>query len=375
MTSWREEFMANEKLYKFVKHLKLKSERTQSSYFQVLKGICDHHEIKYSEFDPKYLTQEIYDKFIMYLLKKLKRSTINQYSKVISIISNLYELNINTQLLKETDKESDYITFAELQEVINKADKEAAALAAFIFCTGLRTISVLSIRKEQLVLNTPHPYVKNVLLKGGRKKDVVIMYPKIVKPLLLWYMQFKSMSLVNYDEIDNVFVSQKGESTNAYIYFLIQKKLSTILGRNITPKMLRKGLGVHTKELGLQDEVRRMIMGHRDVKTTIDAYSEYSITDITRELDQKVYKGDRQNWQQSSGIQLNQNNSQQVQQNQEFCPYCNGPVDHEMLLCPHCWEEIKTVCQNCKRFIQADWKKCPYCGTPKKVKRKFEYAH
>jgi hypothetical protein len=35
--------------------------------------------------------------------------------------------------------------------------------------------------------------------------------------------------------------------------------------------MLRKGLGVHTKELGLQDEVRRMIMGHSDVKTTIDA--------------------------------------------------------------------------------------------------------
>jgi len=59
----------------------------------------------------------------------------------------------------------------------------------------------------------------------------------------------------------------------------------------------------------------------------------------------------------------------------ERCPFCGGAVENEMLLCPHCWEEIKIVCDNCKRFVQVNWKKCPYCGTDlEKKKGKFEYA-
>jgi site-specific recombinase XerD len=95
------------------------------------------------------------------------------------------------------------------------------------------------------------------------------MYPELVKPLLTWYLQYKSQSVKGYDENEYIFVSQKGMTTDSYIYNLV-KTCSRILGRSISPRMLRKGLGIHTKELGLQDEVRRMIMGHSDVKTTID---------------------------------------------------------------------------------------------------------
>lgn len=130
--------------------------------------------------------------------------------------------------------------------------------------------------------------------------------------------------------------------------------------------MLRKGLGVHTKELGLQDEVRRMIMAHKDVKTTIDAYSDYTIKDIVRELNMKVPQN-----QGITGVQPSQPQNTLT----EKCPFCGGPVENEMLLCPHCWEEIKIVCESCKRFIQVNWKKCPYCGTDtEKKKDKFEYA-
>ncbi|MBU7047367.1 MAG: hypothetical protein HXS54_13120 [Theionarchaea archaeon] len=47
-----------------------------------------------------------------------------------------------------------------------------------------------------------------------------------------------------------------------------------------------------------------------------------------------------------------------------------------MLLCPHCWEKIKVVCDNCKRFVLVTWKKCPYCGMEnEKMNGNREYAY
>ena len=378
MVSWHAEFQKNEHLKAFMGHTSLKAKTTRKNYMNALKSISDFLNVPYSEFDPTQLTQEIYDRYIHENADKYKKSTLNSFSKVFSILVNLYDLDIKTKLLKETDRFTDYLEFPELQEIINKADKEVAAVTAFVFCTGLRPISVISITKQQLMLNVPHPYIKNVLLKGGKRRDIVIMYPNMVVPLLKWYMQYKSANLKGYDEMEEVFVSQKGKTTEYYVYSVV-RKCSKVLGKNVNPRMLRKGLGVHTKNLGLQDEVRRMMMGHSDVKTTIAAYSDYSIKDITRELDQKVYRGNFQpgqnvqTWRQGSYMQPGQNNSQQVQP-QEFCSHCGGPVDHEMLLCPHCWKEIKRVCQNCKRYINVEWKKCAYCGASIKKKEKYEMA-
>jgi len=366
MTSWREELMGNKDLQALRDHIALRSESTQFTYLYAVKQICDFFEIEYGEFDPRELDQEKYDKFLSTRSKELKRTSLNLLSNVFNILSTLYGLDIKIKLLKEIDKHTDYITFSELQEIINKADKEAAAVAAFLFCTGLRPVSVLSIRKDQLMLNAKHPYIKNVLLKGGRRQDIIIMYSDMVKPLLNWYMQYKSTKIKDYDKIEHVFVSQRGRTTESYIYTLI-RKCSHILGKNISPRMFRKGLGVHTKELGLQDEVRRMIMAHKDVRTTIDAYSDYTIKDIVRELNMKI---PQQN-QEFTGFQPSQVQSTLT----EKCPFCGGSVENEMLLCPHCWEEIKVVCDNCKRFVQVNWKKCPYCGTDTgKKKDEFEYA-
>jgi len=365
MTLWREELMGNTHLQALKEYSALKSERTQFTYFYAVKQICDFFEISYAEFDPQILNQEKYDRFLSTRSKELKRTSLNLLSNIFKILSDLYDLNIKVKLLKEIDKHTDYITFSELQEILNKADKEAAAVAAFLFCTGLRPVSVLSIKKEQLMLNAKHPYIKGVYLKGGRHQDIIIMYTEIVKPLLNWYMQYKSTQIPDYDKVEHVFISQRGNTTESYIYTLI-RKCSHILGRNLSPRMFRKGLGVHTKELGLQDEVRRMIMAHKDVKTTIDAYSDYTIKDIARELSMKIPSQD-QNGMIQAGSQI-----QNVQS--EKCPFCGGGVESEMLLCPHCWETIKVICESCKRFIQITWKKCPYCGTEMKNKEKFEYA-
>ncbi|MBU7017434.1 MAG: tyrosine-type recombinase/integrase [Theionarchaea archaeon] len=365
MSKWRDELMGNENLQALRDHIALKSESTQFTYLYAVKQICDFFGIAYREFDPHGLDQEKYDTFLGTRTRELKRTSLNLLSNVYNILSDLYSLGIKIKLLEEIDRHTDYITFAELQEIINKADKEAAAIAAFLFCTGLRPVSVLSVKKEQLMLNAKHPYIKGVYLKGGRRQDIIIMYPDLVKPLLNWYMQYKTSKVKGYDKIEHVFVSQRGRTTESYIYTLI-RKCNHILGRNLCPRMFRKGLGVHTKELGLQDEVRRMIMAHKDVKTTIDAYSDYTIKDIVRELTLKVPQSEG-----ITGVQPVQN--QQTQTAQERCPFCGGAVESEMLLCPHCWEEIKIVCDNCKRFVQVNWKKCPYCGMENENEKKEKY--
>jgi hypothetical protein len=48
------------------------------------------------------------------------------------------------------------------------------------------------------MLNAKHPYIKSVYLKGGRRQDIFIMYPDFVKPLLNWYMQYKTAKVKNY---------------------------------------------------------------------------------------------------------------------------------------------------------------------------------
>ena len=108
----------------------------------------DFLETKYSEFDPSKFTQEDYDTFFRGRSKDLKSTSMNLVSNVVNVLSNVYDLKIETRLLKEIDKTSDYITFDELQEIINKTDKEAAAVATFIFCTGLRPVTVLSLKKS-----------------------------------------------------------------------------------------------------------------------------------------------------------------------------------------------------------------------------------
>jgi integrase len=340
---------------------------------------------EYSEFDPRKLTQEDYDNFLYGYAKDHKKSTLNVHTKLWSILNSIYGLNIKIQLIKETDKFTDYISFSELQKVINEADKEVATIAAFMFCTGLRPVSVVSLEKTQLILNTPHPYLKNVNLKGGKRKDIVPLYPEIVVPLLKWYMKYKTKTVDGYDKMKKLFVSQRKKTSKYYISDMISR-CSSILGRNITCRMLRKGLGVHTKELGFQDEVRRQIMGHSDVSTTIQAYSNYGIEDVIREIGLKTGSTQSgsgsviQNGPGIVGINNGLVSNQQVpaQLSGELCPFCQKVISPKMIVCPHCWKDIKKICPNCKEFVYLTWERCAYCGvelkTKAKEKRKFEHA-
>jgi len=363
MASWREELESNEKLEGLRVHIAGKSNRTKAAYLYGVKQICDFFEIPYNEFDPEKLDQKMYDRFYKERSEDLKSSSMNLLSNIFNVLSNVYDLDINIRFLKEEDKFSDYVSLKEVQEIINKGDKELAALAAFFFSTGLRPISVIKIKKEELMLHAENPYVKNVYLKGNRYEDIYILYPDMVLPLLKWYMQYKTQTVEDYDKNPYVFVSQRGNNTDSYIYQLI-KKASDILRRSVSPKMFRTGLAVHLKRSGVQDAVIQMVLTHKDLQTTVESYAKFSKEDIFREIRMKAQSNEIVSGTGFTSAVPNNSNVQYVQapQSKEKCPYCNREVDSEMLLCPYCYKEIRRICGNCKRFCSIKWKICPYCG-------------
>jgi RNA polymerase subunit RPABC4/transcription elongation factor Spt4 len=44
------------------------------------------------------------------------------------------------------------------------------------------------------------------------------------------------------------------------------------------------------------------------------------------------------------------------------CPECQRPVEHDMILCPHCQTSLRRRCYGCQRVVDLTWSVCPYCG-------------
>ena len=93
--SWKNELKDNESLDAFFDHISLKSDATKATYLWILKGIIDFYGYSYSEFDPKNLIQKEYKRLIREKANKNKKSTLNLFNKIFSILSDIYDLNIN----------------------------------------------------------------------------------------------------------------------------------------------------------------------------------------------------------------------------------------------------------------------------------------
>lgn len=45
----------------------------------------------------------------------------------------------------------------------------------------------------------------------------------------------------------------------------------------------------------------------------------------------------------------------------ETCGTCEGPIEPDFEVCPHCGIDLRTACPGCGRDTQSDWHTCPYC--------------
>ncbi len=367
MVPWREQLESNQKLRAFAVHVAPLTDKTKESYYERIKEICDFFKIDYDKFDPNLLNQEVYDEFIMKRSKELKRSTLNLYSRIFRILMHLYSFDIKIRIVKETDKFTDHVTYEEIQKIMIEADKETAAICAFLFFTGLRPVSLLSLTKDQLILNAENPFLRAVRMKGGRREDIPILNPEIVIPLLRWYMQFKATKNHDYNETNKIFVSNRTTGNYEYLRYCV-RKCSEILGRRVYPRMFRKGLGVWLGQIGLQDENRRIMLGHTNSKTTNMFYSKFSINDVFKEFNERTGKNVIEEKNHSEMGILSTREIPKV----EKCPFCNREVNPRMTLCPWCEKVIRRICSVCKEFLDVRWKKCPYCQN--EIEKTYSWA-
>ena len=49
------------------------------------------------------------------------------------------------------------------------------------------------------------------------------------------------------------------------------------------------------------------------------------------------------------------------------CPSCRRFVEREWRACPYCQTQLKDVCGECEQLLSFSWIACPYCGTARKV--------
>ena len=45
----------------------------------------------------------------------------------------------------------------------------------------------------------------------------------------------------------------------------------------------------------------------------------------------------------------------------ETCGNCEGAIEQDFEVCPHCGTDLRTACPGCGRDTQSDWHTCPYC--------------
>lgn len=44
------------------------------------------------------------------------------------------------------------------------------------------------------------------------------------------------------------------------------------------------------------------------------------------------------------------------------CPHCGRSIRKDFKVCPYCQTPLKIKCPNCSRSLEPDWVACPYCG-------------
>jgi type IV pilus assembly protein PilB len=47
----------------------------------------------------------------------------------------------------------------------------------------------------------------------------------------------------------------------------------------------------------------------------------------------------------------------------ETCSNCDGPIEPDFEVCPHCGIDLRSACPGCGHDTQSGWRTCPYCRT------------
>jgi type 1 fimbriae regulatory protein FimB/type 1 fimbriae regulatory protein FimE len=164
------------------------------------------------------------------------------------------------------EKEKDFITEAELEELVKAAGKSRhrwrdTALLRVMFWHGLRVSELCNLRQSDLDFRSGKIHVRRI--KGGLSTHHPMRGDEL--RALKRYLKERTDSSLPW-----VFITERGEQFTRYgiNYLLRAISARSVLSFHVHPHMLRHGCGYALANRGRDTRLIQDYLGHRDIKHT-----------------------------------------------------------------------------------------------------------
>lgn len=231
--------------------------------------------------------------FINYLAeRKIKTSTLSR--KVTSIkgyYSFLYKnkyiddnLMISVDLPKKEKKLPVYLTYGEIERLINSIKKEEyleRALIETLYGCGFRVSELINIRLKDI-----HFDEKMIECIGKGNKQRYVPINNIALSCIDTYIK-EIRNNLKFKENDNLlFLSYKGKKLTRQHVFILVKELCARAGikKNVSPHILRHSFATHLIENNANLRAVQTMLGHESVTTT-EIYTHINSSKLIEDYD------------------------------------------------------------------------------------------
>ena len=204
----------------------------------------------------------------------ISRSTASLKSFYRYLVNKkLAEENIaeNIEAPKVDRKEPMILTTAEIETLLEQPDlselkgQRDKAMLEILYATGIRVTELVSLRIEDVNLNSGYIRVKKKnserhIPLGNRSLKCLKEYIEKVRPLL-----------IRTEEEKTLFINTNGQKMTRQGYWKILKqyKEQAKIDKDITPHTIRHSFAVHMLQNGAEIKTVQELLGHTDVASTM----------------------------------------------------------------------------------------------------------
>ena len=204
----------------------------------------------------------------------ISRSTASLKSFYRYLVNKkLAEENIaeNIEAPKVDRKEPMILTTAEIEKLLEQPDlselkgQRDKAMLEILYATGIRVTELVSLRIEDVNLNSGYIRVKKKnserhIPLGNRSLKCLKEYIEKVRPLL-----------IRTEEEKTLFINTNGQKMTRQGYWKILKqyKDQAKIDKDITPHTIRHSFAVHMLQNGAEIKTVQELLGHTDVASTM----------------------------------------------------------------------------------------------------------
>ena len=210
------------------------------------------------------------------------QSTLRNYHQFLlneDVVKSNPAIRLHT--VKEDKKLPVYLTVGEMETLLRTPDDSTAgtrdrAMMELLYASGLRVSEVIDIKTTDL--NADMGFIR---VRGKGSKERIVPMTDHVGRLLTSYIANERLILLKDDDVDALFITNRGKGfTRQGLWKTIKKyEMLSGIGKNITPHTFRHSFATHLIENGADLRAVQEMLGHSDISTT-QIYTQISAVKI-----------------------------------------------------------------------------------------------